>query len=245
MSALLVLACSGSDSADPDADVIVDAQLPNDAALPDAGPADAFDPCPGATVFEVGVVDWTAGTNLPGVLVQQVNTANTASSAPNGRVVLCVGGSGAFETSFSKTDYAERIHTTTVEATADLYALGQAPSFRLITSSDLDGLYVEQSLAQSDTDTTFIVMVTDATTGMPLSGATVSIAAANQGAFTPNGAGLTAGEVTGADGKVVFLNAARGAGTTVVAVTGPTSCEIPATAAVAGEVSSVAIACQP
>ncbi len=109
--------CGSDDAPAADANSSFDASVAIDASPADAGEPDAFDPCPGETTFEVGVVDWITGDNVAGVVVEE-SEGNAASSAPNGRVVVCVPASGIVNFRFSKTDYVDRIHTTTVEAIA-------------------------------------------------------------------------------------------------------------------------------
>ncbi len=244
--AVALTACgSGDDGASSDAAAAVDAEVAVDAPIPDAGTPDAFDPCPGETTFEIGVVDWTTGENLPGVIVEE-SEGNGASSAPNGRVVVCVPATGLVNFRFSKTDYVDRIHTTTVEAIAAQYASGVAPSFRMLTESDADSLYTGIMSTRDVGRTTFIAMPTNANTGEPLAGATVSIDAANDGSYVPQGAGLVLGDESLTDGKVVMLNTDLGkANTTEIVVTGPGSCEIPSAISLEAGVSSVALPCQP
>ncbi len=245
LPALLAIACSSPAPTSLDAAVINSDGPAWDAAAPDAGAPDAFDPCPGETTFELGAVDWETGNNLPGVLVRESGTSNMATSAPNGRVVLCLSGTGPVNILFSKTNYLDRIHTTSSEAIAALYATGMPPTFRMLTPSWAEGLYSAEETSPSNQATTFIAMITNATTGAPLAGSTVAIDAVEDGAFTMVGPDLQAGTVTGLDGKVLFMNALLEGNTTGVSVTGPTSCEIPAAATLAAGVSSVAIACQP
>ena len=244
VSLFLVVACGNSDPASPDGAVVVDATVA-DATIFDASKPDAFDPCPGETPFEVGAVDWVTGENLPGVSVQERGDGNAGNSAPNGRVVLCIAGTGPVDIRLTKTDYVDRVHTTTVEAIAAQYSTGIAPSFRMMTTSAADALYVGVGETRSLAATTVIAMPTHAGTGEPLSGATVAITAASDGAYTPDGTGIVSGAVSQVDGKVLFLNAEIGAGTTETTVTGPTSCEIPATVTLEAGVSSVSMACQP
>lgn len=244
-AAMLETGCGSSDPASPDAaGPAADAMAVVDATPIDAGPADAFNPCPGAATFEIGVVDWVTGENLPGVIAEE-GKGNAASSAPNGRVVVCVPASGPVNVRFSKAEYVNRVHTTSVEAIAAQYATGVAPSFRMLKTTDADGLYSGVTLSRDGAKTTVIAMPTNANTGLPLAGATVSMAATNEGAFVPQGAGVVLGSATAADGKLLFLNTDLGSGATDVSVTGPGSCEIPPSVTLEAGVSSVSMACQP
>lgn len=244
-AAMLETGCGSSDPASSDAaGSAADAMAVVDATPIDAGPADAFNPCPGAATFEVGVVDWVTGENLPGVVAEE-SKGNAASSAPNGRVVVCVPASGPVNIRFTKAEYVNRVHTTSVEAIAAQYATGVAPSFRMLKVTDADSLYSGAMLSRDGAKTTVIAMPTNTNTGLPLAGATVSIVATNEGAFIPQGASLTPGLATAEDGKLLFLNTDLGSGTSEVSVTGPGSCEIPASVILEAGVSSVSMACQP
>ncbi len=89
-------------------------------------------------------------------------------------------------------------------------------------------------------------MATEAATGLPLSGVIVTTTASNDGSFVPDGTGLAAGDTSGADGRVVLLNAELGKGdATEVMATGPSTCDVPAVVALEAGVSSVALPCTP
>jgi hypothetical protein len=243
----LCAAAGCGDDASPVADArVADAAV--DAGIPDAGAPDAFDPCPGKATFQVGVVDWASNANLLGVVVTEGATANQATSAPNGRVVLCIAKTGPVELHFSHASYLDRVHTTTGEIAAEQYAAGSAPTFRMLSASQEATLYASDGKTPDAGATTAIVMVRTRPSGADASGATVSIGATNEGAYTPGADvdSLVAGSTTGAEGRVLFLNTSSDPASTSAQVTGLASCTLPATMALgAGGISSVSAVCGP
>ncbi len=238
-------ACGDDQSSAPDAATESDASP--DAGVIDAGAPDAFDPCPGKSTFQVGVKDWASNQNLAGIAITEGGTANSVTSAPNGRVILCIPLTGTVNIHFSHANYLDRVHTTTGEIAADQYAAGQAPTFRLLSSAQADTLYSSAATGRVTTASTFIAMVREAADGSGLGSATPTIGATHGGAYVP-GADvdtLTAGASTGADGRVLFLNTEVDPATTTVQITGPSNCAMPATVALAAGTSSVSIVCGP
>jgi hypothetical protein len=247
MVLLLGLGCGDDDGSTAiDADVLEDAGAD---AMVDAGGPDAFDPCPGKTSFQVGVVDWSSNMNLPGISVQEGDGANVVTSAPNGRVVLCIENSGPVTIRFSGTGYLDRVHSTTAEIAAEQFESTTAPSFRLLSAAQADTLYTGASNTRDTADTTVIAMVRKRPEGTELAGATVSLGAANEGGYTPNAGDvdlLDSGATSVASGRVLFLNTDVATGMSSFDVTGQTGCLGPPDVALeADAVSSVAIVCGP
>jgi hypothetical protein len=219
-----------------------------DGSIADAGPPDAFDPCPGEITFQVRVADWSSDENLFGVVVQEGDTANMATSAPNGRVVLCIGQSGPVTLNFSHSSYLDRVHTTTGEIAAAHFAAGPGPTFRLLSTAQEATLYASAAITREGTATTAIAMVSGRQSGADAAGAALVLGATNEGAFTPGGDvdTLVAGATTTADGRVLFLNAATDPATSSLQVSGLANCSFPAAMSLApGGVSSVSIVCDP
>lgn len=243
---LLGLGCGDDQSPATDADLGSDGAA--DATPADAGAPDAFDPCPGKTTFQVGVVDWSSNENLPGISVQEGDTANTVSSAPNGRVVLCIENSGPVTIRFTHANYMDRVHTSTAEIAAEQFASGTAPSFRLLSTAQADTLYASAGQTRAGADSTVITMVRKRPAGTEAAGATLSLGAANTGGFTPGSSvdTIDSGTTTTANGRVLFLNTTTMAGNSSFDVTGLTGCtRAPTMSLQAGAVSSVAIVCGP
>ncbi len=240
---LLVALCAcGSDpSVSPDAQP--DARSA-DASEPDASEPDAFNACPGMATFQVGVVDWMDGGNLAGIQVSDGTTQR--SSAPNGRVVLCVPSTGPLTIRFSHADYIDRVHSTTGELVAEMQDTAGVDLFRLLKPADADDLYTGAGSTRQLGQTTFVAMVRDRATGEYAAEASIALAAASEGSFTPGASPgeLVAGQVTASDGRVLFLNA--DAGSSTVTATGLPACVAPATVELeAGAISSATIACSP
>src|SRR5687767_8539285 len=77
-----------------------------DAGLPDAAVADADDRCPGELVFEAFAGDLETDAAVFAVELAEVgDEENAATSAPNGRVVLCLPAGGDAELRAEKEEY--------------------------------------------------------------------------------------------------------------------------------------------
>ena len=240
LALLLLCACGNNGAGTADAQV----EPTGDSAVPDAGEPDAFDECPGQANFQVGVEDWADGGALAGVVVTDGNVQK--SSAPNGRVVLCVANTGPITIRFSHDDYLDRVHSTTGEIVSELASTPGVASFRMLKPADADALYDGVGLTRAGDAVTAMAMVQERDSGSELAGATVSLDATNEGAYTPGEAAdeLLLGQVTQEDGRVLFLNAEAGA--TSMTATGAGACLAPASVELeAGSVSSATIACSP
>lgn len=238
-------ACGDDQSPATDA---ASADATTDGGIPDAGLPDAFDPCPGKTPFQVRVADWSSDLNLPGIVVQEGDTANMVTSAPNGRVVLCIPNTGPVTVRFRNASYLDRVHSTTGEIAAQQYAAGTAPSFQLLSVAQATTLYASAAETRSDAATTVILMVRTRPSGDDAAGAVLSIAATHEGAYTPGGDAdtLVPGSTTTAEGRVLFLNTEVDPATTTLQVAGFTNCSSAAAVALeAGGVSSASIVCDP
>lgn len=219
-----------------------------DGTIADAGPPDAFDPCPGKTTLQVRVADWGTDENIFEVVVQEGTTANMTTSAPNGRVVLCIAQTGPVTLHLSHDNYLDRIHTTTGEIAAAQFAAGTGPTLRLLSTAQEATLYASAGVERSVTASTTIAMVRTRPSGDDAAGAAVVIGAAHEGAFTPGGDvdSLVAGAATTAGGRVLFLNTATDPATSTLQVSGLNNCVLPATMSLApGGVSSASIVCDP
>lgn len=217
-----------------------------DATLPDAGGPDAFDPCPGQTTFQARVADWASDANLLGISV--TDTTNTASSAPNGRVVLCIEKTGPVELHFTHASYVDRIHTTTGEIAAEQFAAGWSPTFRLLTGPQRSTLYASDGKTPDLAKATVVAMVRARPSGDGASGATLAIGAAHDGAYIPgaNADSLVSGAVTDASGRVLFLDTTASPDSSSLQVAGLANCTLPAALALeAGGISSVSAICGP
>ncbi len=234
----------GESSSSPDAQPEKDAQEIDATVQEIDSGMDAFTPCPGETTLEFGVVDWESNENLFDVAVQ-VAGGNSASSAPNGRVVICVGQTGPVVFTLMHPDYLPRIHTTSAEHIAVQTGNGIAPSFRLLKDTTLQSVYSDAQITLAAAGTTVIVM-TDSQAGAERADVTVDIGNAFDGAFTPatNVLSLDMGNVSKADGRVLFLNTAVTPTTSTLSIDNPTGCTFPASFELASTgISSVSVSC--
>jgi hypothetical protein len=169
------------------------------------------------------------------------------SSAPNGRVVLCIENSGPVTIRFSNASYLDRVHSTTAEIAAEQYASNTAPSFRMLSAAQADTLYSSAGKTRDGAASTVIAMVRKRPEGTELAGAAVTLGAANEGSYTPNADVdvLDPGATTTSAGRVLFLNTNLATGMSSVNVTGQTGCTGPANMALEAGVSSVALVCGP
>ncbi len=239
----IALFSCGESSSSPDAQPLAKDAQEIDATAIDSG-MDAFDPCPGETTLEFGVVDWESNENLFDVAVQ-VAGGNSASSAPNGRVVICVGQTGPVVFTLMHPDYLPRIHTTSAEHIASQTGNGIAPGFRLLKDATRQNLYSNAQIALAVASTTVVVM-TDSQDGAERAGVTVDIGNAFDGAFTPatDVLNLDTGNVSKADGRVLFLNTAAVPATSTLSIATPTGCTVPASFELASTgISSVSVSC--
>ncbi len=219
-----------------------------DASIADAGAPDAFNPCPGKSTFQIGVTDWSSGGNVFEVVVQEGTTANMTTSAPNGRVVLCIAPTGPVTLRLSHPSYIDRVHTTTGEIAAEQYASGTDPTLRLLSTAQEATLYANAGVTRTAAATTTVAMVRFRESGDDAPGAAIVIGATNDGAFTPGGDvdTLVSGATTTASGRVLFLNTEADPATSSVQVSGLANCSAPATMSLApAGVSSVSIVCDP
>lgn len=236
LTAILLYACG------EDTNPVADAEVHIDASMADASGPDAFNACPGKATFQVGVEDWLSGEAIAGVAVS--NGSAQASSAPNGRVVLCVNQSGVVEITFAHADYLAHTHSTSGELVAQLATTSGVASFRLLKPSDADALYLGIGKTRDSDKTTAMAMVRDRASGNVAAGASISLSVAHEGAYTPGNteAELNPGQVTQDDGLVLLLNAEPEAA--AVTASGLSNCESPmAVSLVAGGTSSMTIVC--
>lgn len=242
IAALLLLGC-GESSSTPDAQSIDAMTAPDfDASNIDAG-IDAFNPCPGQSTLELGVVDWETNENLFDIAVQ-VEGGNSATSAPNGRVVICIPQSGPIVYTLTHQDYLPRVHTTTAEHITTQTSNGIAPTFRLINQQTRTSLYNGTKTIIDDLKSTVIVM-TDNTDGAPRSGVSVGIGNTFGRAFTPGSTPLEliSGNESVVDGRVLFLNSETTPAQSTLAIKSPVGCTAPATFTIAAGISSVSAIC--
>lgn len=223
----------------------------------DGGPADAgFDAapdamslCPGGELdFEALVTDRaTASPAFEVALTEVADPGNTASSAPNGRALLCLSRTGTHEVRGTRADLLS--HLMTVDDAAAALHRPQPFAFPMLAAADADALIGALSGvgARDAAATQLFVDVREYPGGVPLVGASVSIGASNDGGFHVIGDGSFTTGTTLTDGSTVLFANVAGTTTTVsVDVPGSQMCEGAASITLesTGAITSVFFACR-
>lgn len=235
-----------------DDEVTDDGDLPRiDSGLPDAGGPDAENLCPGAATFEGLAANLESGDPEFEVEVTEVaDPGNSATSAPNGRVVLCLPDGADSEIRAEKTDYLARVDAVPAAALAIAGDAGQPYPLFVIAETAADTLYTDLGTSLMAGDAQVVVSVLEYPAGTPLTGATVEIDKADTGTFTRDDAGGFAdGNAIAGGGLVLFANVPPAGGDVGVTVTPPDgfrgTCTGPASLSLgAGEMSGALFACQ-
>lgn len=256
----LVMAASGLAGCGNGGGGTVDARADAAAAVADAAPdgaPDAFDLCPGQTLFTGEYIDWDSSvSNFHGVAdgtVTDVNDSNrTDQTSPNGRWEVCVPSATDGLFSFTQTDYLPLLYTMD----ADSIATG-IPTVRGLTPARAVELFAGMGGPSRDTGKAQLMIdVRRYPADMPVDGATIDIGSTlNDGAWARDATGgLSAGATTGAGGLIWFINVDTTPANVgdvgrdvVVTVTPPngTTCVGPATVHVeAGKMAAASFACQ-
>lgn len=166
-------------------------------------------PCPGQLAYQAEVLDWVTGQGIFEATATEVgNEGNTATSAPNGRVQLCLP-LGMSDVRIEADGYLPRTHRVYDEpwqlrADANI----PAPAL-LITPEDANELYLNLTTAAFDPNASHaLVDVRYYASGEPVVGATVGLgtedpslayARGEDGSFAP-------GNVVSGGGVVLFAN---------------------------------------
>lgn len=242
---LIAPACGGDDEIVDDGD-----PGPIDSG-PDAA-VDAEDLCPGALTFEALAANLETGSAEFEVMVTELaDPANVESSAPNGRVVLCLPDDADSEVRAEKTDYLTRVDAVPTEVTNALVAAIQPYPLFVISQAAAEALYTDLGTAFDAGDAQLVVSVLEYPGGTPLTGATVAIdKTPGAGPFArDDGGGFAAGDEIAGGGLILFGNVPPAGGDVAITVTPPDgfdgSCSGPTTLNItAGELSGALFACQ-
>jgi len=240
------VACGGDDEIVGDGDV-----APIDSGVPDAG-IDAENLCPGALTFEAFASGLETGTAEFDVAVTEVgNPTNTETSAPNGRVVLCLPDDADVELSAEKTDYLTRVDTVKSAVLAEFSPTTQPYPLFVIAQAAAETLYTDLGATFDDGDGQVVVSVLEMPAATPLTGATVDIdKTPGDGPYARDDAGaFAAGDTIDSGGLVLFANVPLAGGDVSITVTPPDgftgTCTGPATVSLtAGQMSGALFACQ-
>jgi hypothetical protein len=245
LSAAALLAGCGA-NADPgvDADTELTDASESDAVRPDAitfdaRSPDAFDLCPGRVTFTGEYVDWDSTEadfhGIADALVAEVgDPANTTTTAPNGRSVLCLPEADADgDVTFRHAAYLPL--TFAVSASA---ALAGPYTARGLTPVRADALFADElGVARDGAAAQVAIDLRAQPGGASIAGATVALSAPHAGAFTPR---------AGEPGFFFFANVDPTGGVTAITITPPagTSCVGRAQASlIPGEVTHASFAC--
>ena len=168
----------------------------------DAG-TDGFDACPGMRTVEVLTADLTTRESLFEVTATQAGAPeNEATSAPNGRLVLCLPGNGDEVIEFSRAD----LLTTRMTLAGELGSV-QGIEVPLSSAAGADALVESLGETRDGGATTLVVDFTD-DIGDPATGAQLS-APAGDGAFARQaGGGFAAGNTVVSGPSVLVVNVA-------------------------------------
>ena len=235
LAAVLLAGCGGDD--DPIAD-----------AAPPA--PDREDLCPGRLTLEALVADLVTGAAVFDVSLTEVgNEGNAATSAPNGRAILCLPAGEDSEVRATHPERLDRLDRVDADAAAIWYGASQPYPLHVVTPAAADALLGEHGLTRDEDAAQVIVTVLEYPGGTPLSGATVAIDRAHEGALSRDEeGGFAASDEIGAGGLVLFANAVTTGGAVTATVTPPDgyagTCTGPSAAPLeAGAVTGLHIAC--
>jgi hypothetical protein len=167
----------GSDGSDGDGE-------PADAG-PDGAPGpDVESLCPGELTFEALVADAVTGEPAFEVEVAEVGGANSTTSAPNGRAVLCLPAGADALVRSTEAAHLARLDSVSADALAVANAAVQPYPLGVLTESGADELLadLDPPLTRDEKATQVLVSVVLYPDGEPLAGAVVSIDPAGAGA---------------------------------------------------------------
>jgi hypothetical protein len=225
----------------------------DDGPAADAAPAapDREDLCPGALTFEALVTDLQSNQAVFDTTLAEVgNESNSATSAPNGRAVLCLPTDTASQVRSTREDHLHRLDAMDQAAAAIWYAADQPYPLHMITEVAAEALLAGLGLTRDEEDAQVIVSVLRYPGATPLVGAEVTIDRSHEGAFVRDGqGGFAAGESVGPGGLVLFANTVATSGQVSASVTPPAgfagTCTGPTSAPVEdGAVTGLHFACQ-
>lgn len=239
-------ACGGDDEIVDDGD-----PGPIDSGPPDAG-IDAENLCPGDLTFQAFAGNLETGSaEFEVELTEVADPGNFATSAPNGRIVLCLPGDADSEVRAEKTDYLPRVDALPTAVTSAVAGSPEPYPLFVIGQAAAEALYTDLGTTFDAGDAQVIVSVVEYPDGTPLTGATVDIdKTPGGGPFArDDGGGFAEGDAIAAGGLILFANVPLAGGDVVITVTPPDgfrgTCSGPTTLTLeAGEISGALFACQ-
>ena len=180
----------------------------SDASPADAGP-DAFNPCgDGKVQFTGEYVDWDSTDvefhGVAGAAVAVVGDADTtATTAPNGRSILCLPAAAGSVVTYSHDDYLPARYTVAPAAAA----LGPY-SARGLALKRVDGFFVDLDAVREPDAAQVLVEVRSYPSYVPVVGATVTLSG-GEASYTQDGGGAwVSGDtlVAGGGAHVLIIN---------------------------------------
>lgn len=218
--------------------------------------------CPGQLLFTGEYVDWDSTVaNFDGIedtaVTEVGNPGNTATTAPNGRLILCLPSGATSTLDFAQSAYVPLQYTAAPEVmTAGVFALEGFTPARAATlfNDELGGIAVDDQrahvlVAVFEVEDP-VPMLLQASPSPPAVGAQVAIGNGNggSGGFTDNGSGTYVAGATLTDDRFVFFpNVEIAGGMTTISVTPPagTTCDGPSSIPViAGRIAATTFACR-
>jgi hypothetical protein len=193
MMVVLIAGCGGGSSTD-DAGAI-DAEV-------STGP-DAADLCDGDLTVEGQVFELDSGENLFEYEVSDGGGA--ATSAPNGRVVLCVGRADEVEVETTGDGAVGRVDNVSAAMVGRVRTTGEAYPFGMLSEASVAALAGELGVDAPAADSTWLVVhVLDGATGAALEGAEVAVSGVSDGFARQDDGTFVAGAMVAAGGAVLF-----------------------------------------
>ncbi|MCB9562324.1 MAG: hypothetical protein H6709_08255 [Kofleriaceae bacterium] len=232
--------CGDDGPAAPDA-ATIDGAVPD--VMVDADPR----PCGADLYFTGGYEDWDSTSQsflgVFGATVTEVaDPGNTATTAPNGRSVLCLPATGTSQVTYVQQDAPYLPARFTVDA--DAYRVPY--TMKGLKTARIASQFTDLGAAYDDTTTLVLIEVRHAPDGAQLDDVTVAIEGAGAGFHRDVDNVFQAGATTAGGAYLLFPNVPPGDGDLTVTVTATgVTCHAPATiAAVAGELAVTTVACE-
>jgi hypothetical protein len=219
----------------------------------DAAPpaADREDLCPGQLTLEAQVTDLVTGQNAFDVLlVEADDDMNAATSAPNGRAILCLPSGTDNLVRSSKADHLPRLDLVHREAQAVWYGSVQPYPLAVVSEASLEELFADLELTRDEEAAQVLVAVNSYPSGQPFLGAVVEIDRDHDRSFTreADGSFLNSKSIL-EGGLLLFANTATTGGQVAVTMSLPEdtggTCAGPASVPVEpGSITGVLFACR-
>jgi hypothetical protein len=180
-------------------------------AAPDGTPRpDAEDLCRGALTVEGGVFDLDGDAALVGATLTEIGEpSHQATSAPNGRVVLCATEGATADVRLELGDGAARTERVAAAAVGRLRAGGDALPLGIWSAAQLAIVAIDLGTTVPDAASTWLLVHVVAADGAPRTGATVTIGTPHGTVFTRQADGsFLEGDVIAAGGVVLATDVA-------------------------------------